>query len=178
MKDLFVRHKWIGVVLGALLVIAGVITIIFASIDSGTIDRVLSIVIAVTLFIVGLFYLIAGTLESLSHFYSPSFVYGGLSIALGVILLVNTSIVPQVLSYTLSVVMIAMGTVYLIRGILYIVHKMSKTLIIASLSIALVAITLGILSLVFQSAIIVLIYVISGILITAIGVIEIIISLR
>lgn len=178
MKELFIRHKWIGVILGILLVIAGVATIVFAAIDSNTVDEALSIIIAVTLFIVGLFYLIAGTLESLSHFYSSSFVYGGVYIALGVILLVNTAIVPQVMAYTLSIVMIAIGTIYLIRGILCIVNKMDKLIIITSLSIAPIAITLGILSLIFQSVLVVVIYVVCGIIITTAGVVETIIAIK
>ena len=174
MNDLFKRYKWAGILLGVLLVAAGVLTIVFAFVGKDNLNFLLSLVIAITLFVVGASYLVAGCMASLNNFYTSLFLYGGVAIAIGVILLVNNSIAPSVMTYTLSILLLTFGAVYLVRAILYIVAKSETKIIIFALCLAIACIALGIISLVFKGTMLTFIYVVFGVLLLGAGVIQVI----
>ena len=180
MRTLISRFKWIGIALGILLILAGLtvsgisIAIAAGAIDGSIITVILSIAGAVLFFILGAIYLAAGLSSSLSNFFEPAFVLGAFCIAAGVVLLLERNEVANIIIYLLAVALIAMGGVYLIRGVQYIVYKLDTMKIVLAFIIATLAILLGILALCLKDKIFIGINIGVGLLIVAAGVIQII----
>ena len=178
MNNLFQRYKWMGILLGVLLIIAGIATIVFGIINQSQVGLILSIIIAVILFIIGGLYLIAGCMVPLSNFFTALFLYGAIAIAIGVVLLINTSIVPLVMVYTLSIVLLALGVVYLIRAIMGIVYKSSPAWITFCFIFAVLGITLGVLSLIFKENVLMIIYIVIGSVLVISGIAQIAVTAK
>ncbi len=167
-----------GILLGVLLIIAGIATIVFGIIKQEQVGLVLSIIIAVMLFIIGALYLVAGCMVPLSNFFTALFLYGAIAIAIGVILLVNTNIVPLVMVYTLSIILLALGVVYIARGIIGIVYQSKTSWIAFCFIIAFFGIVLGVLSLIFKNNVLMIIYIVVGAILAAVGVGQIVVIVK
>ena len=178
MNNLFQRYKWAGILLGVLLLIAGIATIVLGIVSPGQINLILSIIVAVILFIIGALYIIAGCMLPLNNFFSTIFLYGALAIAIGVVLLINTGIVPSIMVYTLSIVLIALGAIYLCRAIIGIVHHAKVMWIVLCFILAVLGITAGVLSLVYNGQVLTIIYIAVGAVLAAAGIAQIIYSAR
>ena len=178
MSNLFRKYKWLGIVFGVLLVIAGVLIIIFSITNKDKVSDILAIIVAVVCFVLGAIYIAIGVMISLNNFFDSSFIYGAFLIAIGVLLLIERSIVSEILVYTTSVALITFGAIYLIRAILYIANKMKILYIIIALLIAALAITFGILALCYKGQLLIVLYIVMGAIISVAGVIEIIYSIR
>ena len=180
MRTLISRFKWIGIALGILLILAGLtvsgisIAIAAGAIDGSIITIILSIAAAVLLFILGAIYLAAGLASSLSSFFDPAFVLGAFCIAAGVVLLLERNEVANIIIYLIAVALIAIGGVYLIRGVQYIIYKVDKFKIILAFIIATLAILFGILALCLKDQLFIAINIGVGLLIVAAGIIQII----
>lgn len=185
MRLLITRFKWIGVVLGVLLILAGG-TIIGCSIakaagaikEDDVIPMVLSVVAAVLCFIIGAIYITVGLTTPLSTFFDPSFILGSISIAGGVVLLMQRAVVSDVIIYLIAISIIAIGAIYLIRGIIYAVSKYKVTTIVLAFVIATFAITAGILTICLKNNLFIVINIIIGTVVIAAGILQIWDTLR
>ena len=178
MKNLIRRFKWIGILFGVLLMIAGVLVIVFTLVNIKDVNLALSIVVATLLFIIGAVYITAGVMQPLSNYFDPGYILGAVAIAIGVVCLIEQQIVPRLLVYVIAITLIALGVVYLIRGILLAINKMRGTEIALAILIAVIALTAGILCLCFQNKILTVIYVIGGALLIAGGILMIVYTVR
>ena len=178
MKNLITRYKWVGVLFGSLLIVAGVLIIIFSLVKIDDLNLALSIVVATLFFIIGAVYITAGLASPLSKYFDPSYVLGAIAIALGVVMLVERTIVPKFIVYIISISLISFGVVYLIRGILLAINKMRVTDIVLTFIIAALSLTVGILCLCFQGQIVVAIYITGGAILVAAGIAAIIYTVR
>ena len=180
MRTLISRFKWIGFALGILLILAGLtvsgisIAIAAGAIDGSIITIILSVAGAVLFFILGAIYLAAGLASSLSHFFESSFILGAFCIAAGVVLLLERNEVANIIIYLLAVALIAIGAVYLIRGIQYIIYKQETIRIVLAFVIATLAILFGVLALCLKDKLFIGINIGVGALIVAVGILQII----
>lgn len=180
MKTLISRFRWIGIILGVLLILAGgtvmgiSIAIACGAIDGNIITIILSITAAVLFFIVGAIYLAAGLTTSLSNFFDQSFLFGSLCIAFGVVLLLERNEVANIVIYLISIALICIGGIYLIRAVQYIVYKYDTLKVVLAFIIATIAIVFGILALVLKDKLFIGINIAIGALIIAAGVVQII----
>ena len=178
MGRVFSKYKWMGVLLGALLIAAGIAIVVVGIVKPSNLDLLLSIIAAIIFFISGAICLVSGCLIKLTNFFNIYIVLGGISIAIGVVLLIYRSATPMILLYTTAVVLIAVGATYIVRAILYISNKMKPIYIVISFVIAVVAITAGILALVYQGNALQVIYILFGLFVAAIGIVELVSALK
>ena len=178
MLDLFRKYKWLGIVFGALLIVAGILIVVFSIVNKDSVTNILAIIVAVVCFLLGALYIVIGITISLNNFFDSSFVVGAFLVAVGVLLLIEKSIVSEILVYTVSVALITFGTIYLIRAILYIVNKIKVSYIVVAFIIAALAITFGILALCFKGELLMVLYIIIGVLIAISGVLQIVVTVR
>ena len=174
MNNLIKKYVWSGILLGVLLILAGVCTILFSFISKDQVNIALSIVTAVILFIVGFFYVVAGCMETLNHFFSSIFLYGSVYIAIGVILLLNSTIVPTVLSYALIIILLTLGVIYLARGTIGVINRMVAKWCILCYLFGVLGVALGVLAIIFIEYLITPIYITVGALIVLAGIYQII----
>ena len=178
MKNLFQRFKWMGILLGILLILAGIGIIVLGILSPDKVNLILSITIAVICFIIGIIYIVAGVMVPLSEFYSSLYLYGAFAIAIGIILLVHQDLSSEILIYTISVVLITLGVVYIVRGILYLVNKLKLIQIILAFVVGGVALTLGIIALIFRGQMLQVIYVMAGAFMVLSGILQLIDSAK
>lgn len=178
MNNLINRYRWIKVVLGVLIVLAGVGLIVLGIISPGQVNLILSIVTAVILFIIGLVYVVAGIITPLNELYSPLYFYGAFAIAIGIILLIHNELASEILIYTIAVISLTVGVIYVTRGILAIVNKMKAPIIVLFFVVGVLLIGFGVVALIFKAQILQAIYIVAGVFITVTGVLELISTVR
>lgn len=174
MNNLFQRYKWMGILLGVLLILAGTGIILLNIFVPGKVNMILSITVAVICFIIGLIYIIAGVLLPLSEFYSSLYLYGAFAISVGIILLIHMDLASEVLIYTIAVILLTLAVVYIVRGILYVTHKMKALQFVLCFIIGGVCLVLGILALIFKGQMLQFIYILAGVFFLLTGVIQLI----
>ena len=105
-------------------------------------------------------------------FFSGTFAYAAFIIAIGVLLCVDPGLLSEVVILFFGILLCVVGGTALIKGIVSVVYKDKKSWIIASFIVAAVAITLGVLLLVFnaEAGLRVFLFIVLSILIFGIGV--------
>lgn len=173
------KIDWINIVYGVLFAIAGILIIVFAYVDLLIVDQALSIIIAVSLFVVGLIYLIASFVSQTKEFITSGLILGSMAIALGIVLLILPGLVGDFLVYFLAAFLVAGGAVALAKAITGIVFKFSALWIVGAFVIAAVGITLGSVILAISGSVTkTIIYTIMGAGIFAAGVAELIVGIK
>lgn len=172
------KNKWMAIVYGALLVAVGSLTIAFAIRDTELVDKVISISLAIGLFIVGLLNIGYALIAHTDEFFTASLLLGSLAIAFGVVLLVDVYLIGSFIVYLLGTLLIALGVVCLAKGLLFIIFKQRIGWIIVHFAFATVAIALGIVVLCFRNESKMLLYVFIGVVIILAGIVEIIFAVR
>lgn len=184
MKNIIIRFRWVGILLGILLIAAGIVVVAMSIYDlineKNIATNVLAITAASICFIIGAAFIVAGILIPLSNFFDSSFAFGAISIAAGVVLLVflGKDIIPEIIIYLVAVALIAFGAIYLVRGILMIVNKLPVIKIVLAFVIATIGIAAGIVSIVMREKILYVVYIIIGLLVITAGTIELITLLK
>lgn len=174
MKNLNMKNKWLQVIIGALLLAAGIIVIVINATDPGKITLAISWVVAVFLFLVGGLMLIVSLITTKAIF-TPVYVYGSLLVALGVLFCVTgTSFIEKGVTVFLGTLLISFGAVSLVKAIMLTCFKAKVSFIVLFFIIAAVGITLGVLTLVYQSEAMQIIYYGLGALLVAYGIVQIV----
>ncbi len=184
MNSVLEKNKWIKYALGAFVIALGILIIVLACLDLTKLEDAITIVISVALLILGLASLIITIFSETHKGFTYSLLISSLIISAGIILLigrfsVHFNIEHILLVYTLSIITLVFGVACLFKGVSLIVYKEKKPLIAALFAVAVVAITLGILGIVFAKdlgGLVIAAYVILGILVLVTGVLMIVLA--
>ena len=172
------KAKWLAIVYGAILVMVGALTLAFAITNTEVVDKVISIALAIGLFIIGLLNIGSSLIAHTDEFFTASLLIGSIAIAFGVVLLVDVYLIGSFIVYLLGTLLIALGTICLVKGTLFIIFKQKITWVIIHFVMATVAIAFGILVLCFRNESKMVLYAFIGASIILAGVIEIVFAVR
>ena len=152
MKSLFNKYVWLQLILSILLLFGGAVIIAFA-INNNTevLENALNIVIAVILFLFGLFAILTAFIFETKKYITLSLLYGSASIALGVFLCTKELVLLNYIIYLIAIFFIVIGAVELLKAIILTVKDRKQlALIIISYIIAVLCIVAGILAIVYR----------------------------
>ena len=172
------KSKWLAIIYGALLVMVGALTLAFAIVNTDVVDKVISISLAVGLFIIGLLNIGSSLIAHTDEFFTVSLLLGSLAIAFGVVLLVDVYLIGSFIVYLLATLLIALGAVCLVKGTLFIIFKQKLIWVIIHFVFATAAITLGVLVLCFRNESKMILYAFIGTAIILAGLVEIVFAVR
>ena len=182
MNTILEKYKWIRYALGAFIIALGILIIVLARLNLGKLQDVINIVIASSLLVLGLVCLIVTIFSETHKGFTMSLLISAAIIAAGIILLIarfgiGFAIPNILLVYIISVFTLVFGTACLFKLVSLIVYKEKKMLIVVMAIVAVAAITLGILGIVFApklDGLIVASFVILGILVLVTGILMIV----
>ena len=184
MNTVLEKYKWIKYVLGGFIAALGILIILLACLNFGALENAINIVIACGLLILGLVSLVITIFTETHKGFSLSLLISAAIITAGIILLVarfgiGFTIKNILLVYILAVLTLVFGVASLFKVVSLIVYKEKKSLIAIMLLVAIAAITLGILGIVFApklGELVVAAFVILGILVLVTGILMIVFS--
>lgn len=170
--DLLKNNKWLTITLGILLISAGVLISVVSIVNMGIINSILSITCAVILFLFGGLVVLYSIFKSTAGIFDSSIFIGALLITLGVILCIDTSLLPELAVLILSIALISYGALTAIKAVSLLIRKDPNTsLNVIGLIFGLIALTAGILFLCFsRGEILQIIYVTTGVVVALTGV--------
>lgn len=174
----FFEKKWLTLAYGFLVIAVGVLTVVYAIVDPTVVTEVLSISIAVSLFILGAASIALALVAHTTEFFQKILLVGSAAIAVGVLFCFKRTLIGEFISLLLGVFFISFAVVALVKFILFIVYKQSISWIILYGIFMAVAAAVGILILCFQQESNQVIYVIIGSAIALAGLFEIVASAR
>ena len=185
MKSLFSKYVWLQLILSILLLFGGAVIIAFAiNNNTGVLEYGLNIVVAVILFLFGLFAILTSFIFETKKYITVSLLYGSASIALGVFLCTRQFMILEYIIYLIAIFMIVLGSVQLLKAILLTVRKEKDklALIIITCILAVLLITAGILAIIFQkdlkNVLNIVASIIAGVLLVVAGVYELILGIK
>jgi len=177
MKNAFKRYTWLKLVEGILLALIGILVAILGGIDPEQYQKGLSISVAVFLFLDGLIMFITGISDKKAKF-SVNIITGSLLIAIGVVLIASDIKLNEFLPYFVGSVLLAIGAGEIGKAIIQFSQKEKVVWPIVNLLIAVIAIVLGVLSIVYRKGnALNIIYIILGIAIVVIATAEIVLAI-
>ena len=178
MKTLFAKHKWMQLIYGALLLVAGILVIVFAINDKENISKWLSIVVAITLFIYSAALMFSGVFSLKKSYFDVAFIYTVVFISIGVVLLCNTDMIGKFITVFVATMLTALGVVEIGEATSMIFFKRPVFFIVLFYLLGAAFITLGVLAFCFQENVEQIVYVIIGILLCLTAVLELILGAR
>lgn len=181
MNALFLKHKWLQIIYGALLLVAGILIIVMSINQPASITIWISVIFAIGLFIFGACSIMAGVFTLEKKFFNSLFIVGSLSIAFGVVLCTlaagkDTDLMGNLIKVFFSVMLLAMGAVECGEAAAMIYFKRSKFAIAIFFVLGALFITAGVLTLIFWDNIIKVVYAILGGLIALLGLFEMVVG--
>ena len=180
MKSLFSKYIWLQLILSILLLFGGALIIAFAiNGKENVLEEALDIIIAVTLFIFGLFAILTAFIFEKNRMLTAGFLYGSACIALGVFLCTNKFSILQYIVLLLSIFFIVMGVIILCKGIMILATKSGNAgLGAAALVIGILLIVAGILSIIYDAKVRTGFCIAAGVLLAIAGVYELVMGIR
>lgn len=179
MNSLFTKHRWMQVVWGILLFVAGAITIIFAVNGENTdVSLVLSIAVAIVLFAYGLVILFSSFLELKDGFFKYELIIGGFIIAIGIVFCLNTEVLKDIIVNTVAVSLLVFGVIFGIRAAMIIIKKKKVWWLWFAVVLATLFIAAGILCLIFAEKVVNVCYFALGGILIIVGIIELYITVK
>ena len=181
MNALFLKHKWLQIIYGALLLVAGILIIVMSINQPESITIWISVIFAIGLFIFGACSIMAGVFTLEKKFFNSLFIVGSLSIAFGVVLCTlaagkDTDLMGNLIKVFFSVMLLAMGAVECGEAAAMIYFKRSKFAIAIFFVLGSLFIAAGVLTLIFWDNIIKVVYAILGGLIALLGLFEMVVD--
>lgn len=180
MKSLFSKYIWLQLILSILLLFGGSLIIAFAISGKESVLRDgLNLVVAVTLFIFGLFAILTAFIFERNRILTTGFLYGSACIALGVFLCAQKFFILEYIVLILSIFFIVIGAVILCKGVILLASKYSNTgLGAAALVIGILCIVAGILSIIYDDKMVTVFCIVAGVLLAIAGVYELAMGIR
>jgi len=181
MKSLFSKYIWLQLILSILLLFGGSLIIAFAIYGKESVLRDgLNLVVAVTLFIFGLFAILTAFIFERNRILTTGFLYGSACIALGVFLCAQKFFILEYIVLILSIFFIVIGAVILCKGVILLASKYSNTgLGAAALIIGILCIVAGILSIINDDKMVTQVFcIVAGVLLAIAGVYELVMGVR
>lgn len=181
MNALFLKHKWLQIIYGTLLLVAGILIIVMSINQPESITIWISVIFAIGLFIFGACSIMAGVFTLEKKFFNSLFIVGSLSIAFGVVLCTlaagkDTDLMGNLIKVFFSVMLLAMGAVECGEAAAMIYFKRSKFAIAIFFVLGALFIAAGVLTLIFWDNIIKVVYAILGGLIALLGLFEMVVG--
>ena len=176
--SLLTKHKWLNIVYGVLLIVIGALTLTFAIVNVDVVNQVISISLAVSLFIAGILNIASSIIAHTEKLFTSTLLVGSFAIAFGIVLLVNRTLIGSFIALLLGTFLLALGTVYLVKAIIFIILKQKVPAIILMFVIAAIAIGLGVTVVCFQQESQMVLYAFIGVSFAVMGVIELILVVR
>ena len=182
MNALLNKYKWLKYAIGAFTIALGVTIIILACLSLGHLANVINIVVAVSLMIIGIIFVCANLFSETHKTITLALLIGSISITGGVVLLVSkfhlgTDLLHTgLLVYFIAIFSLALGAALIAKAITMIYYRQKTALIVLMFVIATVAITAGILSLIFADKLQQPAYIILGVVLVVLGIAMIIVS--
>ena len=172
MKSLFTKYIWLQLILSILLLFGGALIVIFAVLGKQNIlEDGLNIIVAVILFLFGLFAIIASFAFESDRVFTNGLLYGSACIALGVFLCIKELVLLNYLVILLAVFFIVIGAVEIIKGIILVCTKFKVVAaIVITFVIGAIFLAGGILALVFRNDVKLAFCIVAGILIFLAGI--------
>lgn len=182
MNTVLEKYKWIKYVLGGFVAALGILIILLACLNFGALENAINIVVASGLLILGLSFLIITIFTETHKGFSLSLLISSAIITGGIVLLVarfgvGFTIKNILLVYILAILTLVFGVASLFKVVSLIIYKEKKSLIVIMSLVAVAAITLGILGIVFApklGELVVAAFVILGILVLTAGILMIV----
>ena len=168
------RDKLVQIFTGIVLAVAGIVTIVLAIVDKGILDNIFSVIVAVSLFILGGVLIITNILKSAYNVLDSNYLAGAVAIALGVAFCVNKGFLPGILVQVISITVLTYGASILLKGIIFTIKKSPKKYIVAAFIISPILIAAGILGLIFNSETKSFIYIVTGVALIVFGTLNLI----
>ena len=182
MNALFNRYKWLKYAIGAFIIALGVTIIILACLSLGHLANVINIVIAVSLMIIGIVFICGNLFTETHKTITLSLILGAVSITLGVLLLVCKFhlgvdlLHTNLLVYFIAIFALALGAASIAKAITMIHYRQKTVNIVLMFVLATIAITAGILALVFADKLQQPAYIILGVVLVVLGIAFIVIA--
>ena len=181
MNTLFNKHRWMQVMWGILLFVAGAITIIFTATSEEGADAVglaLSISLAVVLFAYGLTILFTTFLEMKNKLFKPELIFGAIILAVAMVFVLKFSIVKDLIVIFAAINLIAFGGVFAVRAILCFTQKIRPVWRVFCIIFAVVFIACGVLAIVFENKCLEICYFVIGALLVLAGIGQIVLAVK
>lgn len=176
MKTLFEKYKWLRIVLGATLLIAGVLTVIFQANGIGTIETIISIILAIICFLYGTLLIVTSLVRNTRTPFPLEIFIGGVFIGIGVTFLLPgvISSIALLIVYLVACGLIAVGALALVKAIIIICYKDPVQNWLFLLIAGAIALTGGILMLCYSDQVMKSVNYVIGVSIAVLGLFEII----
>lgn len=179
MNTLFNKHRWMQVMWGVLLIAAGGITILFASLnEQDKVSLAFSISIAIVLFAYGLTVLFSSFLEIREQFFKLELIIGTLIIAGGVVFCLNIDLVEDILVSLIASTLLTFGAVFLVRGIIVNATKLKVWWVPICYIFGVLFIAAGVLALIFKDRCVTVCYIALGAILVLLGAVEVYVAIK
>ena len=172
------EQKWMLFVYASLFIALGLVEFILGIINPSLAIKVVSYIIAAGLLVVGLLHIITSLVAETKTFFKVALVLGCIAIALGILLFINPYILSDYLVIFVAVLALALGAVLIAKAIIGIIFKYKAIWIVVYFLMAALAITFGVLALVYQGEFTQIIYCATGALIFALGIFMLIFGIK
>ena len=179
MKSLFEKYKWLRIVLGIVLVAAGIVTIIVSFTNPNEVYKITSITLGICCFIYAALIIATSLIKHTRTPFPVELLIGAIFISIGVTLCIPDlfSYLTHYVIYLVSISLIVLGSVSLIKSIIIICYKDPVFNWLITLIFGLIALPGGIILLCLkQSEVIQIIYVVVGAMIVILGIFEIVLG--
>ena len=182
MNSLFQKHRWMQVMWGILLFVAGAITIIytFANMDQEetNVSLVLSIALAIVLFAYGFTIIFSSFLELKDKFFKYEILIGAFIIAVGIVFVIKIKLLEEIIVSLIAASLLTFGTVFAVRTIVAFVRKLKVWWIGLCIALAVLFIAGGVLCLIFRNDVVEVSYVVLGGVLIIVGAGEIWLTIK
>ena len=174
MKSLFTKYVWLQLVLSILLLFGGGLIIAFAISGKGDVLKEgLNLVVAVILFIFGLFAILTAFIFESNKTLTNGLLYGSACIALGVFLCIRKLFILEYVVLLLAIFFIVIGVVALGKSILLFAARRRYYMVATiMLLIGAIGITLGIIAIIYESKMVYAFCIVAGVLLVVAGIFE------
>ena len=179
MDKVIFKEKWMQILLGSVLILAGLTVVILGIVSPQSLTATLSIIIAVSLFVIGAIFLVNGLSKTANAaVIDVTYLVAAIAFASGVVFLVQNQLIASMLVYIVSVSVLTIGVALLLRGIILCVRKAETSACVLAIILGVVSIILGILALIFQAQLTQVIYISSGVLLLVTGIVIIVYAVK
>ncbi len=164
---------------GVLLIAAGGITILFASLnEQDKVSLAFSISIAIVLFAYGLTVLFSSFLEIREQFFKLELIIGTLIIAGGVVFCLNIDLVEDILVSLIASTLLTFGAVFLVRGIIVNATKLKVWWVPICYIFGVLFVAAGVLALIFKDKCVTVCYIALGAILVLLGAVEVYVAIK
>lgn len=179
MNSLFNKHRWMQVMWGILLLVAGAITIIYTFANEGAnVSLVLSVSIAIVLFAYGFTIVFSSFLELKDGFFKYEIIIGAFIIAVGIVFVMNIDLLTGVIVNLIAASLLTFGAAFAARSIIAFVKKLKVWWLGLCIAFAVLFVAAGVLCLIFSDKVVNACYLVLGGILVIVGCIEIYITIK